>query len=69
MIQTYLWDKDKFIKDLRTENRLVVAKGDEGRGKDGVGVWVSRCQLLDTEWINNKVLRVPIAQGTILNVL
>ena len=38
------------------ENRLVVAKGEAGgRGME----WefgISRCKLLYTEWINNKVL-------------
>ena len=38
-----------------TENRLVVAKGRGGGGKD----WefgVSRCKLLHIGWINGKVL-------------
>ena len=26
-------------RDSETENRLVVAKGDGGWGRDGVGVW------------------------------
>ena len=38
------------------ENRLLVAKGEEGgRGTD----WefgISRCKLIYLEWINNKVL-------------
>ena len=37
-------------------NRLVVAKGEGGWGRDGLGVWVNRCKLLYIEWINNKVL-------------
>ena len=41
---------------MDTENRLVVAKGEEdGRGKD----WefgISRCKLVYIGWINNKVL-------------
>ena len=30
--------------------------GEEGRGRDELGVWVGRCKLLYLEWINNKVL-------------
>ena len=48
---TYLWSR-KRLTDI--EDRLVNAKGWWG----GVG-WefgVSRCKLLHTEWINNKVL-------------
>ena len=38
------------------EKRLVVAKGKRvGRGLEWE-VWVSRCKLLYTEWINTKVL-------------
>ena len=36
------------------ENRLVVAK--EGRGKDGLGIWVGRCQLLCIEKMDHKGL-------------
>ena len=38
------------------ENRLVVAKGDMVGGGMECEVGVSRCKLLYTEWINNKVL-------------
>ena len=31
-------------------------QGGVGEGRDGLGVWVSRCKLLHIEWINNKVL-------------
>ena len=31
-------------------------QGEGGWGRDGVGGWVSRCQFLYIEWINNKVL-------------
>ena len=42
---------------MDVENRLVVAKGG-GSVREGWGgeVGVSRCKLLYTEWINNKVL-------------
>ena len=30
--------------------------GCRGVGRNGVGVWLSRCKLLSIEWINNKVL-------------
>ena len=43
----YMWnlkyDTNEFIyeteKDSDTDNRLLVAKGEEGWGRDGVGVW------------------------------
>ena len=39
-----------------TENRLVVAKGEEdGSGMDGEFA-VSRCKLLHSEWTDNTVL-------------
>ena len=41
---------------MDTENRLVVAKGKGVRGGMEREVGVSRCELLYTEWINNKVL-------------
>ena len=34
----------------------MVAKGKAGWERDGLGVGVGRCKLLDLEWINNKVL-------------
>ena len=34
----------------------MVAQGEEGWGKDGLGIGSSRCKLLYIEWINNKVL-------------
>ena len=50
---TYLQNRNRLTD---TEDRLVVAKGErDGRGMD----WefrISRCKLLYTEWINNKVL-------------
>ena len=42
--------------DSQTENRLVVAKGEVGRGQKDWGFGVSRCKLLYTEWMDNKVL-------------
>ena len=42
--------------DHRWENRLVVAKGEEGgSGMDGKS-GVSRCKLLHLEWVSNGVL-------------
>ena len=38
------------------ENRLVVAKGEEGEGGMDWEFGVSRCKRLYREWINNKVL-------------
>ena len=46
------------------ENRLLVVKGEEvGEGRIGV----SRCKLLDIEWINTR--SYSIAQGIISNIL
>ena len=46
----------KIMSEADTENRPVVAKGEGvGGGKD----WefgISRCKLLYTKWMNNKVL-------------
>ena len=38
------------------ENRLVVAKGEEGRGGMDWEFGISKGKLLYIEWINNKVL-------------
>ena len=38
------------------ENSLLVAKGEEVEGRVEWKAGVSRCKLLYTEWINNKVL-------------
>ena len=46
------------------ENRLVVVKG-RGVGDGWIGV--SRCKLVYTEWMNNKVY--CIIQGTTFNIL
>ena len=37
------------------ENRLVVAKGEGGGGRMEWEFGISRCKLLYTEWIDNKV--------------
>ena len=50
---TYLWNRNR-LTDI--ENRLVVAKGKGGGGGVEWEFGVSRCKLLYTEWINNKVL-------------
>ena len=42
---------EKKIMDM--ENRLMVAKR---AGWERLGIWVSRCKLLDLEWISNKIL-------------
>ena len=43
-------------KQTHTENRLVVAKGEGTGGGMEWHVGGSRCKLLYTEWMNNKVL-------------
>ena len=48
---TCLQNRNRLID---VENRVVVAKGEGGRERDGLGV--CRCKLLHIEWINNKVL-------------
>ena len=45
---------EKKIMDL--ENRLVVAKGEEGKVGMDWAFGVSRCQLVHLEWISNEVL-------------
>ena len=42
--------------DSDIENRLVVTKGEGGRGRKDWECGISRCKLLHTEWISNKVL-------------
>jgi len=37
-----------------TENRSVAAKGDRGRGRDGLGVGISKCKQLPVEWIKTR---------------
>ena len=60
---TYMWNLKnntnqliyKTKADSQTENRLVI---DKGEGVEGGMEWefgISRCKLLYTEWINNKV--------------
>ena len=49
----YLWNRNR-LTDI--ENRLVVAKGEMGRGGIEWEFGVSTCKLLYIEWINNKVL-------------
>ena len=52
-----IWHKWTYLQNRFTdiEDRLVVAKGRDGRGID-CEFRVSRCKLLHIEWINNKVL-------------
>ena len=49
----YLQKRDR-LSDI--ENRLVVAKGEEGENGIDWGFGVSRCKLLHLEWISNEVL-------------
>ena len=43
------------MKEIHTENRLVVAKGEGEQRRTEWEFGVSRCKLLYTEWINNNV--------------
>ena len=43
-------------KQTQIENRLVVAKGEEGGSGMDRKFGVSRCKLLHLEWISNEVL-------------
>ena len=58
------WNRSR-TKDIK--NRLVSANGEGIWGRDGVGVGVSRCKRLYTEWLNNKVLLY--SKRTIFNIL
>ena len=50
---THLQNRNRLI-DI--ESRLVVAKGKEGQGRQGMGVGICGGKLLYIGWINNKVL-------------
>ena len=41
---------------MQTENRLVVAKGEQGRGGLDWEFGASRCKVLHIKWIQSKVL-------------
>ena len=43
-------------KQTDIKNTPVVAKGERGGGRMGWEFGISRCKLVYTEWINNKVL-------------
>ena len=45
-------------KRMDLENRLVVAKGDEGGSGMDWESGVNRCKLLHLEWISNKISAV-----------
>ena len=45
------------------ENRLVVSKGEEGRGSMYWEFGIGRCNLLYIEWMNNKVLLYHIGNS------
>ena len=59
---TYMWNINygtneliyKTETDSQRENRPVIAK--EVGVRDGLGVWIGRCKLVNIGWINNKVL-------------
>ena len=46
----------QFVVITNLENRLVVAKGEEGGGGMDCEFGISKCKLLYIEWISNKVL-------------
>ena len=46
----------QFVVITNLENRLVVAKGEEGGGGMDYEFGISKCKLLYIEWISNKVL-------------
>ena len=50
---TYLRNRNR-LTDI--ENRLVVAKGEEEWGREGLGVGISRCKLVYIGWINKVLL-------------
>ena len=61
---TYMWNlkfgtNEPFYRrerDSKTENRLVVAKGERGVSGRDWEFGVNRCKLLHLEWISNKIL-------------
>ena len=61
---TYMWnlkyDTNEHIYETKRltdiEDRHMVAKGEGRWGREGLGVWVSKCKLLYMGWINSKVL-------------
>ena len=55
-------NKDRDSTDI--ENRLLVAKGEEGWGGKDWEFGISRCKLLYIEWINNKVLLYSTGNST-----
>ena len=54
MTQMNLSTKQKQTHRHREQTCFCQGEGEWGR--EGLGVWVSRCKLLHLEWINNKVL-------------
>jgi len=48
--------KSTHLQNKNTENKLVVSKGEEGRGGRFWELGISRCKLLYIGWINNKGL-------------
>ena len=62
----YDMDELNYETDSWTK-RVVFTKVEGGWRKDGLGVWVSRCKLLYTEWIDNKILLC--STGTVFNIL
>ena len=65
MAQVNLSTKQKRTHDI--ENRLMVAKGERGRKGMEWEFGISRCKLVYTRWINNKVLLY--STGSIFNIL
>ena len=55
MIQANLPMKQKQTRP-REQMRSCQSREGWGRAKGGLEAWVSRCKLLHTEWVNNKVL-------------
>ena len=59
-VESKIWRTWTFLRNRRRftdiQNRDTIAKGEKGQGSDEVGIWVTRCKLFYTEWINNIVL-------------
>ena len=59
-VESKLWHKWTYLQKgnrcTDTENRLLVPRGKEGGSKIDWGFGVSRCKLLHSEWIDNKIL-------------
>ena len=59
---TYMWSLKYNANDFiykqthRHREQTCGSQGEEGLGRDGLGIWDQQCKQLHIKWINNKVL-------------